>query len=140
MALFVFINLSYADTTIQYHEAHNYYGQYVDFNVPWTFGMDYTFRYVKTKEEPEIVQSVRFRGDLSLTPKWKIGFNSGYDFTRKKVSLTNVSIYRDLHCWEMQITMVPFGNYRSYSFQINIKSSILHDLKYEQSDNWYDNF
>jgi len=35
---------------------------------------------------------------------------------------------------------VPFGNYRSYSFQINIKSSILRDLKYEQTDNWYDNF
>jgi hypothetical protein len=117
-----------------------YYGQYVDFDVPWTFGMDYTFRYVKTKEEPEIIQSVRFRGDLSLTPNWKIGFNSGYDFTKKKVSLTNISVYRDLHCWEMQITMVPFGNYRSYSFQINIKSSILRDLKYEQTDNWYDNF
>ncbi|MBL7110544.1 MAG: LPS-assembly protein LptD [Bacteroidales bacterium] len=126
------------DENIAYDDI--YYGQYVDFDVPWTFGMDYNFRLVKNKEEPEIIQSVRFRGDLSLTPKWKIGFNSGYDFTKKKVSMTNLSIYRDLHCWEMQITMVPFGNYRSYSFQINIKSSILRDLKYEQGDNWYDNF
>ena len=112
----------------------------MDFNVPWSFGADYNFRLVKTKEEPEIIQSVRFRGDVSLTPKWKIGFNSGYDFTKKKVSITNLNLYRDLHCWEMQITMVPFGNYRSYSFQINIKSTILRDLKYEQGDNWYDNF
>jgi len=30
MILFVFINLSYADTTIQWNEAHNYYGQNVE--------------------------------------------------------------------------------------------------------------
>lgn len=117
-----------------------YYGEYVDFNVPWTLGFDYNFNYVRTGKEPNIVQSLRVRGDLSLTPKWKIGFNSGYDFTVKKVSITNMSIYRDLHCWEMQITLVPFGTYRSYSFRINIKSSILSDLKYEKRDNWYDNF
>ena len=118
----------------------DFYGQYVDFNVPWSLGIDYNFNYTKTKEKPEFIQSLRVRGDLSLTPKWKIGFNSGYDFTNKKVSMTNINIYRDLHCWEMQITMVPFGTYRSYSFQINIKSSILRDIKYEQGDNWYDNF
>jgi hypothetical protein len=118
----------------------NFISQYVDFDIPWSLGFDYTFNYTRTKEKPEIIQSVRIRGDLSLTPKWKIGFNSGYDFTNRKVSMTNINIYRDLHCWEMQITMVPFGQYRSYSFQINIKSSILRDIKYEQADNWYDNF
>jgi len=117
-----------------------YYGQYVDFNIPWSLGFDYNFNYNRTKEDPNIIQSLRVRGDLSLTPKWKIGFNSGYDFTAKKVSMTNINIYRDLHCWEMQITMVPFGTYRSYSFRINIKSAILRDLKYEKRDNWYDNF
>jgi hypothetical protein len=126
------------ETTMEGQE--NYYGQYVDFDVPWSLGLDYNFNYSKTKEKPDIIQSVRIRGDISLTPKWKIGFNSGYDFTNKKVSMTNVSVYRDLHCWEMQISMVPFGQYRSYSFQINIKSAVLRDLKYEQGDNWYDNF
>jgi hypothetical protein len=118
----------------------NYYGQYVDFDVPWSLGINYNFNYSHSKEEASIIQSLRINGDLSLTPKWKIGFNTGYDFTSKKVSMTNLSLYRDLHCWEMQMTVVPFGTYRSYSFQINIKSSILRDLKYEQGDNWYDNF
>lgn len=115
-------------------------GGYVDFEIPWTFNCDYNFRYTKNKDKPDIVQSVRFRGDFSLTPKWKIGFNSGYDFSAKKMTMTNVSIYRDLHCWEMQVSLVPFGSFRSYSFQINIKSAVLKDLKYEKGDNWYDNF
>jgi hypothetical protein len=127
-----------AETTVSGEE--NLYGEYVDFDVPWSLGIDYNFNYTKNKEKPDIIQSVRIRGDISLTPKWKIGFNSGYDFTNKKVSMTNINVYRDLHCWEMQITLVPFGTYRSYSFQINIKSAILRDLKYEQGDNWYDNF
>jgi hypothetical protein len=113
---------------------------YVDFEIPWTFGMDYNFRYTKPYGDYNIIQSLRVRGDFSLTPKWKIGFNSGYDFKTKKVTTTNVSIHRDLHCWEMQVSMVPFGKYRSYSFQINIKSAILHDLMYEKGDTWYDNF
>jgi hypothetical protein len=117
-----------------------YATSYVDFDVSWSLSMDYNFRYSKPFEESSIIQSLRLRGDFSLTPKWKIGFNSGYDFKAKKVSTTNMSVYRDLHCWEMQVSMVPFGRYRSYSFQINIKSAILKDIMYEKQDSWYDNF
>ncbi len=116
------------------------YGAYVDFEIPWTFGMDYNFRYTKPYEDYNIIQSLRVRGDFSLTSKWKIGLNSGFDLKTKKITTTNVSIHRDLHCWEMQVSMVPFGKYRSYSFQINIKSAILRDLMYEKGDSWYDNF
>ncbi len=116
------------------------YGSYVDFDIPWTLGLDYNFRYTKPYEDYKIIQSFRVRGDFSLTPKWKIGMNSGYDFERKEVTTTNISIHRDLHCWEMTVSVVPFGKYRSYSFQINIKSAILRDLMYEKGDSWYDNF
>ncbi len=116
------------------------YAAYVDFTIPWTLGIDYNFRYTKPYDESRIVQSIRVRGDFSLTPKWKIGYNSGFDFTNMEVTTTNLNIHRDLHCWEMTVSMVPFGKYRSYSFTINIKSAILKDLQYEKGDTWYDNF
>ena len=116
------------------------YAAYVDFTIPWTLGIDYNFRYTKPYDESRIVQSIRVRGDFSLTPKWKIGYNSGFDFTNMEVTTTNINIHRDLHCWEMTVSMVPFGKYRSYSFTINIKSAILKDLQYEKGDTWYDNF
>ena len=116
------------------------YSSYVDFTIPWTLGVDYNFRYTKPYDDSKIIQSIRLRGDFSLTPKWKIGFNSGFDFERMEVTTTNLSIHRDLHCWEMSVIMVPFGKYRSYSFTINIKSAILKDLQYEKGDSWYDNF
>jgi hypothetical protein len=117
-----------------------YYGDYVDFDIPWSVRVDYSFSYTKPRDEVRIVQTLRASGDFSLTANWKIGFNSGYDLDKKQFTTTNLSIYRDLHCWEMRISVVPFGNYKSYNFQINAKSSILADLKYNKRKAWYDNF
>jgi len=118
----------------------DYYGDYVDFEIPWSMRVDYSFSYSKPKDVSKVVQTVRASGDFSLTPKWKIGFNTGYDLDRKQFTTTNLSIYRDLHCWEMRVSVVPFGTYKSYNFQINAKSSILSDLKYNKRKSWQDNF
>jgi len=118
----------------------DYYGDYVDFDIPWSLRVDYNFSYSKPKDESKIVQTVRASGDFSLSPNWKIGFNTGYDLNRKEFTTTNLSIYRDLHCWEMRISVVPFGSYKSYNFQINAKSSILSDLKYNKRKAWQDSF
>ena len=117
-----------------------YYGDYVDFEIPWTLRVDYSFSYTKRRDEAKTIQTLRASGDFSLTPNWKIGFNSGYDLNSKQFTTTNLSIYRDLHCWEMRISVVPFGTYKSYNFQINAKSSILSDLKYNKRKSWVDNF
>jgi hypothetical protein len=117
-----------------------YYGEYVDFKVPWSLRADYSLSYSKTSEKASIVQTLRFSGDFSLTPKWKIGYNTGYDLKMKKATTSNISIYRDLHCWEMRLTAVPFGMYKSFNFQINVKSAILQDVKYNKRIPWQDNF
>jgi len=117
-----------------------YYGTYVDFDIPWSLRVDYSFSYTKPQEEVKLVQTVRASGDFSLTPNWKIGFNTGYDLDSKQFTTTNLSVYRDLHCWEMRISVVPFGTYKSYNFQINAKSTILSDLKYNKRKSWVDNF
>jgi hypothetical protein len=117
-------------------------GSYVDFSVPWTLNLNYSWILSRQglKKDQKITHTIDFGGDFSLTPKWKIGFNSGYDLIAKEVTSTNVSVYRDLHCWEMSFNIVPFGPYRSYTFKIQAKSSILRDLKWDKKQTWYDNF
>lgn len=102
---------------------------FIDFNIPWTLNFNYNIRYSKPQFESSIVQTLGFSGDFSLTPKWKIGFTSGYDFEQKDLSYTSIDIYRDLHCWEMSFNWIPFGDRQSYLFTIKVKSSILQDLK-----------
>lgn len=112
---------------------------YVDFTVPWSLSLNYNLSYNKAGfDESTITQTLNFSGDLSLTEKWKISFRSGYDFERKELSFTSIDINRDLHCWQMSVNWIPFGPRQSYSFQINVKSSILQDLKLQRRNNWRD--
>lgn len=118
----------------------DYYGEYVDFSIPWDLRVDYSLNYTKTANDPRIIQTIRLNGGFSLTPKWKITAATGYDFKLSKITTSNMSIYRDLHCWEMKLTAVPFGKYKSFNFQVNAKSSLLQDLKYNKRIPWQDNF
>ncbi len=115
--------------------------EYIDFNIPWSFNVSYNINYAKlfnnaTSKAQEFTQALSFSGDLSLTSNWKISFTSGYDFLHKDVTYTNLTIHRDLHCWEMKLYWIPFGTYQSYNFQINVKSSVLQDLKLLRRRDW----
>lgn len=113
--------------------------RYVDFNIPWSLNLRYNLRYSKTGfDEPTIAQTLDFSGDLSLTEKWKMTFSSGYDFSQKDFSYTSLGINRDLHCWEMAVSWIPFGVRQSYSIDIRVKSAILKDLKVSKRNLWYD--
>lgn len=112
-------------------------GMYVDFNVPWTLNATFNlaFNPLSTVKSSAILN---INGDVNLTDKWKIGFVSGYDFNQKALSFTSFDIYRDLHCWEMRINYIPFGFQRSYRLTINVKASVLQDLKLNRRRAWFD--
>ncbi len=113
---------------------------YVDFSIPWSLRINYNVNYTKRGfQDPEITQTLRFNGDLSLSDKWKITYNSGYDFENKEFTLTRFGITRDLHCWTMNVSWTPFGRYESYSFTIRVKSSLLQDLKIDRNRSFLDN-
>ncbi|MFD2932552.1 putative LPS assembly protein LptD [Spirosoma flavum] len=116
---------------------------YVDFNVPWTMNVSYTFSLTKlTPEISQVIQALTLTGDLSLTPKWKITVNTGYDFQFHSPTLTTIGINRDLHCWEMAFNWTPYSgnNFRSgnYSFDLRARSSILQELKLSRRRSFYD--
>lgn len=117
---------------------------YVDFNIPWTVNVSYTFGLTKFNPEySQVIQALTLTGDLSLTPKWKITFSSGYDFQYKRPTLTTIGINRDLHCWEMAFNWTPYSgsNIRqgNYSFDLRARSSILQELKLSRRRSFYDN-
>lgn len=102
---------------------------FVDFNIPWNLAGSFSFQYSKTGLQTNITSTVMLHGDVNVTPKWKVQFNTGYDFRRKEVSLTQFNIYRDLHCWDLSVGWTPFGQYKSYNITIRAKASVLQDLK-----------
>ena len=116
---------------------------YADFNIPWTVGFDYSFSYngpSSSAPKGRFSQTLGFRGNLSLTEKWKVSMNTNFDVQAREFSYTTVNVNRDLHCWQMAFNFVPFGYMKSYSFTINAKSSMLKDLRIQKRESNYDNF
>ena len=124
----------------EFKDIIDYYDNYVDFDIPWSLSVDFAWNYSKSGHKATIDNTVRLTGDISLTPKWKIGVTSSYDIMARKFTATSLSLHRDLHCWEMRFSVVPFGDYKSYSFTINARSAILRDLKWDKRKAWQDNF
>ena len=100
--------------------------------IPWTMRLRYSMGYSNSRRQDEIANnSIQFSGKVELSPKWNVGFSSGYDIKRKGITYTNLSFERDLDSWRMSFNWVPFGN-TTYYFFIGVKSSVLSDLKYDQ--------
>ncbi len=108
--------------------------------LPWTLNIYYNITYNKILEKLKDTQTLNFSGDVSVTKFWKLGLTSGYDFTNKNLSYTSINVKRDLRCWEARIDWVPFGFRKSYSLTINLKTSMLSDIKIPRQRQWYDNF
>jgi len=110
-------------------------GARVNFSIPWHLRVNYSWGQNRTYQMAEFTktqtQSVLFSGDLNILKYWKLGFTSGYDMVAKDWTPTSINLYWDLHCWEFNANVVPFGVRKSFTFRINVKASILHDLKYD---------
>lgn len=113
---------------------------FVDFNIPWNIAASYSFNYSKNGLISSISNTLNFSGDFNVTPKWKVQYTSGYDFQLNKLSLTQFSIYRDLHCWDLSFRWAPIGVYKFYSVDLRVKASILQDLKLSKRRDFYNNF
>ncbi len=123
---------------------------YVDWNVPWNLNISYDLNYTTSytyrngywdydvTKDKRLIQTLSFYGDVNITPKWKFGFRSGYDFENNDLTYTSIDIYRDLHCWEMRFNWIPYGFRQSWNFSINIKSSLLQDLKLDKKKDFRD--
>jgi hypothetical protein len=77
---------------------------------------------------------------VTLTKKMSITYTSGYDFTRKEITMTQIGITRDLHCWDMNFNWIPNGYMKMWTFTIKVKASVLADLKYERRKDYHDNY
>ncbi len=115
---------------------------YVDFDIPWNLGVNYKFVYSKPgfEDSKKITQTMSLSGNISLTKKWKISFRANYDLVENELSNASLNLHRDLHCWEASFSWIPVGYMQSYTFQINVKGSVLGDLlKYDKRKSWQDN-
>ena len=116
---------------------------YMAFKMPWSLNIGYTvslredtdvkkFNYDTMRYPYKIIQTLNLSGNVSLSDGWNINFNSGYDFETKRVSMTRLSLSRDLHCFSMSADVI-LTPYTSYNFSFRCNAATLTDaLKYDK--------
>ena len=133
------------------YERYNYTPYYVDFNVPWSLSLGFSYSFNKSYSYNSTMKTLTtvkrhsptldIRGDISLTKNWKVSATSGYDFNAKELTSSTFSLFRDLHCFEFSFSWSPFGTRKYWGFVIRAKSSMLSDaLKYDKHSSFYDNY
>jgi lipopolysaccharide assembly outer membrane protein LptD (OstA) len=110
-------------------------GARINFSLPWHLRVNYSWSMARAWQQAayteQQTQSVLFSGDLNILKYWKLGFSSGYDMEAGEWTPTSLNLYWDLHCWEFNANVIPLGLRKSFTVRINVKASVLHDLKYE---------
>jgi len=126
------------------------YVYYMNSNAPWSVNVSYSFNYSKsytyqntTKELVEnkrYTQTLNLSGNLKLTPRMSIQATTGFDIMAMRITTTQISATYDLHCFNIAVSWVPMGQWKSYSFRIAANASALADLlRYKKSDSYMDN-
>ncbi|MBN2572249.1 MAG: LPS-assembly protein LptD [Ignavibacteriales bacterium] len=105
-----------------------------DFSIPWNISLSYNYNYSKTYDIGKVNSSnINISAGINITEFWKINFTTNYDLLNNEIVAPSVVIYRDLHCWEMNLRWYPKGSLRGFRFEIKIKSSQFQDIKVTKS-------
>ncbi len=85
--------------------------------IPWTLNLAYSVNYSNNGLTSSVgSNTLMFSGDVELSPKWKVGFSSGYDVKDNAFTYTRLSFARDLDSWRLNFNWTPFGINSSYNF------------------------
>lgn len=123
---------------------------YTNPDSPWSanfstsFGLTPRYKYDAEKEELQRKNDIRATlnasGNIKITPSLSVNLSTGFDFIAKKITTTQLSANYDLHCFNISVSWIPLGTYKSYSFTIAAKAATLADLlKFKKSNSYWDN-
>ena len=121
---------------------------YMNPNSPWSVNLSYSFSYSKSYqysnnqllENKRFTQTINASGNVKLTPRMSINASSGFDVMAMKITTTQISATYDLHCFNIAVSWVPTGQWKSYSFRIAANASALADLlRFKKSSSYMDN-
>jgi hypothetical protein len=101
--------------------------------IPWDMTLAYSLTYSNIRRENKISgNSIMISMNMDITPKWKGGVSTGYDFVQKGVTFTQFRFERDLMSWRMAFNWSPLGTNSNWNFFIGIKSGMLSDIKWNK--------
>lgn len=114
-------------------DGENVITEFFKSKIPWDMTLAYSLTYTNANRENKISgNSIMISANMDITPKWKGGVSTGYDFVQKGVTFTQFRFERDLLSWRMAFNWNPLGDNANWNFFIGIKSGVLSDIKWNK--------
>ncbi|HPN18955.1 MAG TPA: putative LPS assembly protein LptD, partial [Chitinophagales bacterium] len=126
----------------QFFQKNVYERDYYNFSIPWSVNYQYSlnlsrFKFNK-KDTTAITQTLALGVDFNITKKWKINISSGFDVTNKSITRTDISVIRDLHCWQMEFKWTPVGFQKGFYMTVYVTSQQFNWLKLQKQKGFFD--
>jgi hypothetical protein len=121
---------------------------YTNPNVPWSINMSYSFSYRKSHQfsngkvidKHDFTQTLNLNGNVKLTPRLSLNMSTNFDLMALKMSTTQLTATYDLHCFNINVSWIPNGQWESWSFRIQANAAALADLlRFKKSSSFWDN-
>ena len=121
---------------------------YTNPNVPWSVNFNYSFSYRKgyqfsngkVIDKSSYTQTLGLSGNVKLTPRLAMQMSTNFDLMAMKMSATQLSATYDLHCFNINVSWIPNGQWESWSFRIQANAAALADLlRFKKSSSYWDN-
>lgn len=74
---------------------------------------------------------IKGNASVFITKSWRVDYSHYFDIEKGETISDELTIWRDMHCWEGIFSWTPTGYRKGWSFRINIKK--LPDIKIEGS-------
>lgn len=129
------------------------------FNMAYNLSLTANIKDSISEDNYDVIQTTRLFGDFSINDKWMFRYGIDFDLQQflgknqthseaadrpylNTITRWNLDITRDLHCWEASLSLgqngtwkVPYtSNNFVFLFRINIKASMLQDIKLEYKE------
>ena len=121
---------------------------YTNPNVPWSVNFNYSFNFRrgyqfsngKAVNKDTYTQTLGLSGNVKLTPRLSMQMSTNFDLMALKMSATQLTATYDLHCFNINVSWIPNGQWESWSFRIQANAAALADLlRFKKSSSYWDN-
>lgn len=107
----------------------------IDFDIPWKINFTHTYFINLAPHDPDRKytqnQNIMISGDVSFTQRWKLGLNASYDLKIGNLTQTQLTLTRDMHCWQLSFYWTPVGGQQSFLVRFNATSNLFQSAKLE---------
>ncbi len=94
----------------------------------WNLGLSFGLNW--TRQPRNLTTRLTGSARFNVTPKWRVGYSSQMDLNEGEIVYQEISLQRDLHCWEAWFTRRYSGGVWESYFRIAAK--LLPEIKYER--------